>query len=233
VGANIGAYSLFATLIPSVHQVVAFEADRATRAEFERNVRLNRLEARVQVQAKAISDTLGPLTFGSAGHLSGASGVVASSIHDATLFRDRYTVEATTLDVMFSSAKVGPLAIKIDVEGHEPAVLDGAKSVLGKNQALIQIEIYPDNADKSTRRLDAMGFRKLTVIGPDHYFTNIDSLSNRTEILATYERAVQDMIAYYHREKPIAVERGDFKLEISGKSAEFARRIKKLVGTSR
>ena len=229
VGANIGAYSLFATLIPTVRGIFGFEADPATFEELKRNVRVNNLEQRIEIRSNAVSDAVGTLTFGSIGHLSGGNSVVSTSIHHASKFRNRYTVEATTLDQMFAGSVLGPIALKIDVEGHEPEVLDGGKSMLRANPAVIQIECYEGSGSETRNRLDNLGFGQITTIGPDQYFTNVDPLLDPGVVIATYERAVGDMIAYYHRDKPIVVERGDFKLEVVGKSADLARRLKQLV----
>lgn len=229
VGANIGAYSLFATSIPTVRRVFAFEADRETFDELNRNVQLNNLEQRVEVRPNAVSDAIGTLTFGSVGHLSGANSVVSTSIHDGSKFRDRYAVEATTLDHMFAGSSLGTVALKIDVEGHEAAVLEGGKSMLLANPAVMQIECYDESDGETRNRLDLLGFKQITAIGPDHYFTNIDSLRDLASVIATYERAVGDMIAYYHRDKPVTVQGGNFRLEVIGKSAELARRLKRLV----
>jgi FkbM family methyltransferase len=229
VGANIGAYSLFGTLVPTVDHVIAFEADYATVEELKRNVRLNNLEERIEVHLNAVSDMIGTLTFGSMGPLSGANSVVSTSIHHRTKFRARNTVDATTLDETFGAAALGPIAIKIDVEGHEAAVLDGGKSMLRTSPVIMQIECYEGDGEEIKGRLHDIGLKQVTAIGPDHYFTNIESLQVPSAIIETYERSAQDMISYYHRSKAATVEVGDFKLEVVGKSADLARRLKRLL----
>jgi hypothetical protein len=119
--------------------------------------------------------------------------------------------------------------MKIDVEGHEAAVLDGAKSVLSAQPSVLQIECYPGCGGESKHRLQRLGFSELTAIGPDHYFANMKSLLSPPAIIEIYEQACRDMIAYYHREKPVMLERGDIRLEIAGKTANLARGMKKLV----
>ena len=229
VGANIGAYSLFATLAPSVRHVVAFEADPATFAELKRNVSLNSLDTSIKVHGSAVSDAAGELAFGSVGRLSGANSVVSTSIHESTNFRDRYMVEATTLDNVFATGADEPLAIKIDVEGHEPAVLKGGEALLRANRAIIQIECYERSGNESRRLLSKLGFEQLTAIGPDHYFTNIDELRDANALIPVYEQASRELIDYYHRDKPVTVEAGDLRIEVTGRSADFARNLKRRV----
>jgi FkbM family methyltransferase len=228
VGANIGAYSLFATLVPSVSRVVAFEADPTTLAELRQNVSLNSLEDRVDVHGNAVSDGIKTVAFGKVGYLSGANSIVSTSIHEPATFRESQTVETTTLDHVLVDGALGPLAIKIDVEGHEPAVLEGATSVLRENPVVVQIECYGEAGRETRRRLRDLGIAEITSIGPDHFFTNIESIRDPVAVIRTYEQAAGAMIACGHRDRPVTLEKGDLKLEIIGKTAELARRSKKL-----
>jgi FkbM family methyltransferase len=230
VGANVGVYSLFATLMPTVGEVIAFEADPTTLAALKKNVEINGLEARIRVYGNAVSDSCGPVMFGTVGALSGANSVVSTSIHNAGKFRRRYTVEATTLDAVLNDAIEPPVAMKIDVEGHEAAVLAGAISILRSNSAVIQVECFGGSADKIVRLLKPLGFDQLTAIGTDHYFTNVESCCDATEVIAVYESASREMIDYANRAKPLTLQQGDFKLEVAGKTAELARKLKRFAG---
>jgi len=229
IGANIGAYSLFATLVPTVRRVIAFEADRGTAEELDRNVVLNGLERHIEVQSLAISDAVGVLTFGHVGYLSGANSVIATSIHNSTRFHDEYPVESTTLDDFFASRSLGAVALKVDVEGHELAVLNGGSCMLQQHPSIVQIEYYEESGDQTRKRLRHLGFKQITAIGPDHYFTNIEALQAPSAIIEIYERAVAQMIAYYHRDQPLVLQRGHFRLELGGKGANVVRRLSRLV----
>jgi FkbM family methyltransferase len=66
-----------------------------------------------------------------------------ASLEDSGTLREMsgaYSVEATTLDAFFSERSQGPNFLKIDVEGHELAVLNGATQVLEKFRPTILIE---------------------------------------------------------------------------------------------
>lgn len=227
VGANIGAYALFATLIPTVERVVAFEANPETIDELKANIALNGLA--IEVQGKAVSSAPGTVSFGVVSKFSGANSVVDTSIHGQTAFHKEVTVEAITLDQMFPEPIGRPVALKIDVEGHEAQVLEGARAMLAANRAVIQMEGYDDSA--SERILRELGYFRLTRIGPDHYFSNIETLRDPAEVVGVYERAAEEMIAYNHRNKAVTIRRGDVGLQLTGKSGDFARDLaKRLIG---
>jgi FkbM family methyltransferase len=227
IGANIGAYALFATLIPTVERVVAFEANPETVAELKANIALNGLA--IEVQDKAVSNAPGAVSFGVVSKFSGANSVVDTSIHGQAAFHKQVTVEAVTLDQLFSDPVGRPLCLKIDVEGHEAQVLEGAKAMLAANRAVIQMEGYDDSA--SARLLGELGYVRLTRIGPDHYFSNIEALRDPAVVVGVYERAAEALIAYNHRNKAVTIRRGDIGLQLTGKSGDFARDLaKRLIG---
>jgi FkbM family methyltransferase len=227
VGANIGAYSLFATRLSDVKRIIAFEPDPRTLAELKSNIALNDFDERIEVQAKAVSSKQGNLTFGVVGKLSGANSVIDTSIHDRADFNSEVTVETITLDQLFAQPSAHPLCIKVDVEGHEGEVVEGARTMLKTNRAVIQIEGYEQ--DRSRQRLEKLGYIKLTHIGPDHYYSNLPTLNDPALVVEVYERASSDMIAFYHRNKPVRLELGEIAVQLTGKSAAAARNLKRRI----
>lgn len=231
IGANVGAYALFATLIGTVDRIVAFEANPETARELRANLALNDLSSRIEVDQRAVSSATGTVTFGIVSKLSGANSVVNTSIHDRSAFHKQITVEATTLDRLFPDTAGRPLCLKIDVEGHEGEVLDGALSMLKANQAVIQLEGYEDSALDSAGKLEALGYFRLTAVGPDRYYSNMQLFRDPAVVVAVYEQAMADMIAWNHRSKAVLVKRGDFALQLTGRSGDIARKVaKRLIG---
>lgn len=227
VGANIGVYAMFGTLVPTMERVVAFEANPDTVNELKANIALNGLA--IEVQDKAVSNAPGSVSFGVVSRFSGANSVVDTSIHGETAFHKAVTVEAVTLDQLFPQPAKRPLCLKIDVEGHEAQVLEGARTMLTANRAVIQMEGYDDAA--SARILADLGYVRLTQIGPDRYFTNIEALRDPATVVGLYEQAAQAMIDYNHRNKAVVIRRGDVGLQLTGKSGDFARGLaKRLIG---
>lgn len=127
VGANIGYLTLVTALCGA--NVHAFEPVPRLGKRIRENLLLNRLEANVSVIDMALSDSIGLSTLYVAkrkddGSHSLLTGVLAESI-------DPIKVRTTTLDYYIDAKECGiPTLVKIDVEGCEALVLDGAKDTL-------------------------------------------------------------------------------------------------------
>jgi FkbM family methyltransferase len=120
IGANVGAYSIMAAGAVGA-RVLAVEPVPATFDSLELNIRLNLLESKIDAHRCGLSEKPGELRFtishGCANHVARADDDGPTEI-----------VQITTLDAL-CGARV-PSIMKIDVEGHELAVLKGASSVL-------------------------------------------------------------------------------------------------------
>jgi FkbM family methyltransferase len=212
VGANIGAYSVLASQAASIEHLVAFEANPAAAGEVRRNFALNGI--RGIVREVAVSTEPGTVTFGTVSRFAGNSAVVETSAGQA--FHKTTPVEAVTLDSELSGYPQ-PIAIKIDVEGHERNVLAGAKNVLASARSIIQVEDYAGTIADAFPE----GYRILTRIGPDWYFTNIPDI----DPAGIYERAATALIEANHENKAIILRKGDFGIEISGTSYKKMKRL--------
>ena len=121
-GANLGLWSLAAApLVGESGKVVAFEPNPAT---FRRLRDHARPAPTIEVHHVAVADRPGVLRFD-----PGQSHNVSRVTEDGSL-----EVPATTLDDALTDP---PTGIKIDVEGHELAVLRGASQVLAARPWLV------------------------------------------------------------------------------------------------
>lgn len=219
VGANIGSYTVFASQVQTIEQIIAFEANPHAARELRKNVALNGIPA--TIREAAVSDRPGRVTFGVISRYAGNNAVVETAAQSSEAFDRKVSVEAVTLDDELSGAP-GPLCLKIDVEGHEVAVLRGARNILASNQAILQIENYGGEIDEV---LAEMGYFAATRIGHDFYFTNIAALRPPEAILEMFETACADLIASNHENKTVTIKRGDFAVQISGKTYRLAKRL--------
>jgi FkbM family methyltransferase len=122
VGANIGTYSIIAAGACGA-SVIAVEPIAVAYKHLLDNVRLNNLESRIVVRKIGLGDKPGELSFtsdsDSVNHVvSDAEGKGAGTV----------TVAIDTMDHMLE--KASPRVIKVDVEGYETAVLNGASDTL-------------------------------------------------------------------------------------------------------
>lgn len=136
VGANRGLFTIMAARALGPSGVVyAFEPERTAFEVLQRNIALNEL-TNVRAMPSALSDHNG------SANLSPAADLIQTSrlVENASL--GTYHVEIATGD---SLALPVPAVIKIDVEGHEYAVLRGMTKLLAhENCRAVFCEVHPD-----------------------------------------------------------------------------------------
>ena len=133
VGANIGYYALlFAKAVGPSGEVVCFEPEPDNLVELERTLSWNRL-ANVRVLPVAVGDADGEtfLARGVNGRVS-ANGGQPQPGTVAVALRRLDTVLPQGLDFL-----------KVDVEGYEGRVLDGAERLLREHRPVLFVEIHP------------------------------------------------------------------------------------------
>jgi len=158
VGANIGAYTLYACLRDKV-TVTAFEPVAGTFAILARNVAVNGLEARVAPLCMALSnaDGLVPIYLastepGAAMHALSAPETVRGTFEA----EGRQTILAMRGDDIVARLGVPkPDHIKIDVDGHELRVLEGLEATLASVRTLWVEMVAAADASGENARIDA------------------------------------------------------------------------------
>lgn len=131
VGAHSGLYSQ--ALLKLTPHVVAIEAIPELAAG------LRRLLPSLEVINAAASDTAGRITLAIPEGQPGLSSVAHLQFNGATAIQ-KIDVDAITLDSLFADRQDAIGFIKIDVEGHELAVLNGASNVIQKHRPILLIE---------------------------------------------------------------------------------------------
>ena len=141
IGANNGLYSILAAKTRPDAKVVAFEPYSLARDVLLENLAVNGVEHKVVVHDLALSDSAGEARL----HIPDSShGFLETS---ATLEPD---FKATVQSVSVFKARLddilldGRIAVmKIDVEGHEAAVLRGAAGRLEQDRPIVFAEMLP------------------------------------------------------------------------------------------
>ena len=137
IGANIGLYSILAARrLAGRGKVYSFEPESQNYASLNRNVYLNGLSEFITTLCVAVSDACTIDTFHVRGHLR-----AGEAIHQFRQAKDDFGhpfapvhkqgMFGITLDDLCYSYNLDfPSHIKVDVDGHEQAVVDGARRVL-------------------------------------------------------------------------------------------------------
>lgn len=165
VGANIGYCALlFAEAVGPAGRLACIEPEPDNLAELRRNVEGNRL-----AQAEIFPVAVGA----SAGTVSLRAGINGSVMDDGS---GEVQVPLRTLDALLADRPVDFL--KIDVEGYEGHVLDGAARLLQEQRPTLFVEIHPGflapptTVDGLLARLGALYPRiELWEIAPQSTFT--------------------------------------------------------------
>jgi FkbM family methyltransferase len=142
IGANIGLMSIFASkLVGKTGKVISFEAHPETFKWLQFNIDLNKA-TNIQANGFALGKRNGSALIYDNWDINrgGASLVVKSAESES------YPVEIKVLDDLLDENTI-PKLIKIDVEGFELPVLQGAEKTIRKHQPILVVEYSPNRAN--------------------------------------------------------------------------------------
>jgi FkbM family methyltransferase len=140
IGANVGMYTLLmARWAGPTGKVFAFEPVVQNTDKLQRNINMNKLADRVEVIRTAIGNTVGEMVFYYSPECCGNSSVVASAVPGGR----SQVVPVTTVDLFCQSRRIVPTFLKIDVEGYEMHVLEGAWEIIQRYTPDLLIETHP------------------------------------------------------------------------------------------
>jgi len=183
VGAWYGPWAR--ALAARVEQVMAFEPNPAVADVLRRTVPAN-VEV-IEAVAGGSADTSSTLWVPPTGR--GTEGVASTLGHadDAV----PVPVAATTLDAVVAERVSGPVTIvKIDVEGAEQAVLEGAAATLASQRPvlLIELEYHRSDVDATVAHLAGLGYdASVLVDGTWRPWAEFDLRSHQAEVLPHVE----------------------------------------------
>jgi FkbM family methyltransferase len=171
IGANFGFHTLeFAELVEHGH-VFSFEPQKLVYYQLCGNVILNGFD-NVTTYNTALSDEVNVLKMENLQYHSEVDINIGNAHLDACYDNGYNLVNVNTLDSYnFENVSV----LKIDVQGYEPRVLDGAKETILKNKPVIfieveepQLSVYGMQSKDIFERLDALGYEYKKTIDASH-----------------------------------------------------------------
>ncbi len=146
-GANIGSYTILSSAVCRAH-TLAIEPDPASIQALSRNIEANNLQERVDVRQVALGAREGRILFT----------VDKDTMNRAATSSDSCTQEVAlqSLDSMLKN--LAPVLIKMDVEGYEAEVIQGAQETL-RRPSLLALQL--ETVDASVREcLKCHGFEE-------------------------------------------------------------------------
>jgi FkbM family methyltransferase len=193
VGANMGYYTLLAaSKVGKNGKVFAFEANPETLEILGKNIDVNGFLDWVTLSNRAVFSRSETLKFHKLKRHRGSSSMFGFSEPVLRKFTDEsetIEVEGVSLDDYFRGQDIKIDLLKMDAEGSEPFIFEGAKGLLDSNPGITIIcEFAPamvSGSGKNPRifleELEHMGF-PLRVIGKDSEITlkSIDELLTAT-----------------------------------------------------
>lgn len=171
IGANTGAYSLIAKSVNPDARIIAFEPLPKAIEYFKKNRELNKFE--IVLYEKALSNFEGEAVVHLEGPEDFAYAVAVNTKLQVPEIKTReLPIQTTTLRKVVEEQGLDTIdLIKIDVEGHEPEVLETIKDYLELWAPAILIEIL---SDRTARRIEEI------VAQVGYQYFNIDE-SGRVE----------------------------------------------------
>lgn len=174
VGAHTGSYTLASRIAAPQTTTLAFEPHLMNYARLLANLRANEMSAG-NAFALALSSKEGntPFSVASEAWYHSAGGMIGHRDGAANMY-----VPATTLDAVAGQLPGRIGAIKIDVEGHEGAILRGATAILGgQGPDLILESSDAEAADECTRTLRNLGYSFYLIDDARMALERVDDLS--------------------------------------------------------
>jgi FkbM family methyltransferase len=174
IGANVGLYSIYAALY-SKCKVVAVEPEEQNYALLVENVILNQIEGLVEITNVAISSHLGigqlwvhAVTKGGAyNHFTFESSEADKMNHKkmSSSGAVQRQIGVSVDDMIGRFHFTPPTQMKIDVDGNEPDIIQGAESLLKSGQVksiLMEVQRGEPGHMKMLKTLDCFGYERVS-----------------------------------------------------------------------
>ncbi len=167
IGANTGLFSLVAKATNPCAQVYAFEPIPRIYARLVRNSDLNHFGINCMNLAISDTDSEGVIYDLPLNHHHHASLIKTEAAHAGTVLIP-VTIKRKRLDTILKEEQIDHIDLmKIDVEGHEPEVLEGLGSCLSRMRPSMLVEI---------KRMEMAKRIEVLLTGLDYAFFDIDDM---------------------------------------------------------
>jgi FkbM family methyltransferase len=180
VGANIGIFSLLATtFVGAQGQIVAFEPEENNLACLRRTLAND--FPNIKLYEIALGNADGVMHFDRRGGAFSGRLVV-----EGTAAFETVPVRVRSIDSLIAEGLPPPDLIKIDVEGGEGSVLEGAKNLLERGRCMVLCEMHtgnPGGVARAFAALNAAGYR-INVLGNGDITEPLAAVTGTYHVLA-------------------------------------------------
>ena len=169
VGANIGLYSIYAALKYSDIEIISFEPSTSNLRILSRNISINKLEEKIKInQLPLTKDQNQYLMFEESEFIEGGSmntfGAGIDFEGKSMQPKNRYKIFGTNINHLIENNILSiPNYIKIDVDGIEHLILEGASDHLNNSEIRsMSIELnenFKDQVNSVLKIMDKSNFR--------------------------------------------------------------------------
>ena len=151
IGAHIGLFSVLAArLVSPGGRVFSFEPTPFTRSVLVEVIDLNEVAEIVEVRGEAVSDRSGKTVFYETGdEISNANSLVHIDRSKAGI-----EVNLVSIDEFVTKIGIKPDCIKIDVEGAELDLLNGARATFTNIRPVARLGLHPPQIGKNGQTLE-------------------------------------------------------------------------------
>lgn len=169
IGAFWGLYALRAHGLGLFDRIICFEPDRTNAAQLGAQLFLNDACYAIEVDRRAVSDRAGRARFSRSGEQPEGN---RGSARFTDTVEGSDIVETVRLDDVLEVTD-HLVFIKLDVETHEAAALEGMARLLASNDVYLQIESFPDQFETVKSRIPTRLRHRLSR-GVDHVFSSFE-----------------------------------------------------------
>lgn len=152
VGAHIGRYTVLMGM--KRWNVHAFEPITSTFNQLQKNVTLNHTNNNTQLYHIALGDKKDTMKMMFDNDSHGQASLVVPKSNSEQ-------IKINTLDNIFNRKIEGKVILKIDVEGFEYKVLQGAQRFIQDNSPVISIEIWEPEKEETEKLLHELGYKPM------------------------------------------------------------------------
>lgn len=168
VGANIGLYSLALSVLAPGGQIYAFEPSHDAFDNLKKNLAHNKV-TNVKVSQLALGNSTGNVRFHEIPFFTAGSFTVDEScfLTSEILGSTYFEAPCTTLDEFVNGERIEHLdLIKVDVEGGEMSVIEGALQTIEEHRPLVVMEFSSFALTLNQSILPQVALERLTQIFP-------------------------------------------------------------------